>query len=381
MTTRLDLALREVADAAGTGSPLADADAPGTTALVEHLTARVRRRRAVRTATTGAVAACVAAAVALVVPQLTREVTPAGDPDAAPGQCRSGVQTLPSGAGDALEVALGHRLEHGVAQVAEPDAGEDLGSWRGRSADVMVSVATIPDAGVGTTRLRLLVTQDDAVVAMTDEVLSLTPTSTSDVRESFLVPPAPEGTADVDVYPLEGVGEWWDAQDVATGGPRAAQGVALGLVGCRGTGPLPPGVYQVWATTVDSVGTARGAAGPWDLTVAEGEAEARALPDGFPDVPLLPGRLVAAHRHGTGWAAEVVAPGAGRGQQATALLAAEAERVGGLAPDEGVTATWPRAGVGFTQAGVALPGWTVRAVASQTPGGEPSVVYIIAPRP
>lgn len=378
MSTRLDLALREVADAAGAGSSLADADAPGTTALVDSLTARVRRRRAVRTATTGAVAASVVAAVALVVPQLTREVTPAGDPDADPGACRSGVQTLPAGERDTLEVALGHRVRHGVAQVAVPGAGEDLGTWQGRSADVMVSVATIPDAGVGTTRLRLLVTQDDVVVATTDEVLSLTSTTTSRVRETFLVPSDPDAE-DVDVYPLEDVGEWWDAQDVATGAPRAAQGVTLHLAGCRGQGLLPAGPYEVWATTVDSVGVARGASGPWDLTVAEGEPEARTLPDGFPDVPLVKGRLVTAHRHGAGWAAEVVAPGTDRAEQATDLLVAEAERLAGVTDDRAAD-TSPHSDVGLTPAGVTLPGWTVRAVASQTPDGRPSVVYILTPR-
>lgn len=377
MSTRLDLALREVADAAGAGSSLADADAPGTTALVDSLTARVRRRRAVRTATTGAVAASVVAAVALVVPQLTREVTPAGDPDAHPGECRSGVQTLPAGERDTLDVVLGHRLELGVAQVAAPGAGEDLGTWQGRSADLMVSVSAIPDAGVGTTRLRLLVTQDDVVVGTSNELLSLTPTTTSQVREQVFGYPAAEAGADEDLYPLEDVDEWWDAREVGadagTGTPRAAQGVRLGLAGCRGSGPLPAGTYQVWATTVDSVGTARGAAGPWDLTIAAGDTETYALPDGFPDVPLVRGRLVTAHRHGAGWAAEIVTPGADRARAATDLLVAEALRVTGTDPTTDSS-------VRLTGAGVGLPGWTVQAVASQTPDGDPSVVYILTPR-
>ncbi|ADG75649.1 conserved hypothetical protein [Cellulomonas flavigena DSM 20109] len=182
------------------------------------------------------------------------------------------------------------------------------------------------------------------------------------------------------MYPLEDVGGWWEAEDVATGTPRVAQGVSLGLAGCGGTGPLAPGTYQVYATTVDSVGTARGSAGPWDLTVAEGGPEARALPDGFPDVPLLGGRLVTAHRHGDGWAAEIVAPGADRARAATDLLVEAAERVPGSDPADPAALTWPYEGVLFTGAGVALPAWAVQAVASQTPDGEPSVVYILTPR-
>lgn len=381
MTTRLDLALREVADAAGAGSSLADADAPGTTALVASLTARVRRRRTVRTATTGAVAASVAAAVALVVPQLTREVTPAGNPDAAPGECTSGVRTLPSGERDALDVALGYRVESGLAQIAEPGAGVDLGTWQGRSADLLVGISTIPDAGVGTTRLRLLVTQDEVVVGTAHELLSVTPTTTSQVLEAELDLPGAQEPDDVDVYPLEDVGGWWGAQETGTGTPRAAQSVRLGLAGCKGSGPLPAGTYQVWATTVDSVGTARGAAGPWDLTIADEEPVARSLPDGFPDIPLVGGRLVTAHRHGAGWAAEIVAPGADRAEAAMGLLVAEAERVPGSDPGDLDALTWPYEGVVFTGAGVALPGWAVQPVASQTPDGEPSVVYILTPRP
>src|SRR5699024_10660992 len=104
MSTRLDLALQELAEAAGATSGFGDPDTSDTVQTVSRLAARVRRRRAVRTARTTAVAASAAGAVALVAPQLTREVTPAGDPDAAPGTCGSAVTRIPSGPKDVLSI-------------------------------------------------------------------------------------------------------------------------------------------------------------------------------------------------------------------------------------------------------------------------------------
>lgn len=383
MSTRLDLALHELADAAGATTTFGDPDASATTDTVHRLAARVRRRRAVRGATSTAVAASAAGAVALGVPHLTRDVAPAGDPDAPPGACHSSVATIPSGPRDVLTVDLGYRSDNGTAQIDAARTGADLGTWQGGTADLVVAVSGIPDAGVGTTRLRLLVTQDTVVVGTDHERLSLIPSTTGEVLAAEVGILGDGPSDDVPVYPLEDVaGGWWEAATTSSGETRVAQGMELGLSGCDGSGQLAAGTYQVWATTVDSVGTARGAAGPWDLVVADDQPTSRSLPDGFPtDVPLIDGRLVTAHRHGAGWAAEIVTPGADRAAVATTQLRAAAARTddgGSDGTEAAVVPTDPA--LPYSGVDVELPGWAVRAVASQTPAGEPSVVYVLTPR-
>lgn len=380
MSTRLDLALHDLADAAADTSRFGDPDTSATVLTVHRLAARVRRRRAARAAGTAAVAASVAGAVALVVPQLTRDVTPAGDPDADPGACRSAVSRIPSGPKDELGVELGYQ-SMSTPRIDTAAAGQDLGTWQGRSADLVVSISQIPEAGVGATRLRLVLTEDGVVVGAAQELMSLTPTTTGEVLRTQLGDPVASTADQPEVYPLEETRDrWWQPAVTSTGAVRVAQNTSLGFAACDGSGQLSPGTYQVYATTVDAVGTARGAAGPWDLEIAQDDPTRHHLPDGFPDeVPLIDGRLVTAHRHGAGWAAEVVTPGQDRALVATRLLA-EAARDG----DD--TATSPRSTLSppydalAQDSTVALPGWSVRAVASQTPTGEPSVVYVLMPQ-
>ncbi|GIG40532.1 hypothetical protein [Cellulomonas phragmiteti] len=382
MSTRLDLALQEVAEAAGASSGFGDPETPGTATTVHRLAARVRRRRAARGAATTAVAASAAGAVALVGPQLTREATPAGDPDADPGECRSAVADLPSGPRDVLGVELGQRDADDVAVIDPAGAGQDLGTWLSGSADLVVNVSQIPDAGVGATRLRFLLTQDGVVLGTAHEPIAVTPLTTDEVLSTRLEGIGAWTTDHLPVYPLEETDRrWWEVVETSGGALRVAQTVELGLTACDGSGALPPGTYQVYATTVDAVGTARGAAGPWDVEVAADDATPHALPDGFPqDVPLIDGRLVAAHRHGDGWAAEIVTPGNDRGTVAVSLLAPVALRSDHVPADAMVLGP-PYQDVVVTRAGVELPGWAVRAVASRTPAGEPSVVYILTARP
>jgi len=383
LSTRLDLALQELADAAGATSGFGDPDTSTTVQTVARLTARVRRRRTVRGAGTAAVAASAAGAVALVAPQLTRDVSPAGDPDAAPGTCRSSVTKLPSGPRDPLGVELGHRAGGGVPVVAPAGAGEDLGTWQGRSADLVVNVSQIPDAGVGATRLRFLVTQEGVVKGLTQGPLSVTPTSTDEVLRTHLATPAPATTEDLPVYPLEDAGHRWQIAETSTGVQRVAQSAALGFTACDGTGKLPSGTYQVYATIADSVGTARGSAGPWDVEIAQDdEATSHDLPDGFPaDVPLIPGRLVSADQHGSGWTVEIATPGNDRATIATTMLAHEGLRGSGVGDWDGYVLPAPFTNVLFSGAGVELPGWAVLAAASRTADGEPSVVYTLTRRP
>ncbi|WP_309135793.1 hypothetical protein, partial [Cellulomonas sp.] len=61
MSTRLDLALTEIADAAGRASALVEPADPSATLTVHRIAARVRRRRAVRAGAAGAVAISVRA--------------------------------------------------------------------------------------------------------------------------------------------------------------------------------------------------------------------------------------------------------------------------------------------------------------------------------
>ncbi|MBO3088353.1 hypothetical protein [Cellulomonas dongxiuzhuiae] len=380
MSTRLDLALRELADAAADTSTFGDPDTSATVLTVHRLAGRVRRRRAARGAGTAAVAASVAGAAALVVPQLTQDVTPAGDPDADPGACRSAVTRIPSGPKEELGVELGYQSVS-PPRIDTAADGQDLGTWQGSSADLVVSISQIPEAGVGATRLRLMLTEEGVVVGAAQELMSVTPTTTGEVLRTQLGDTVASAADPPAVYPLEDAEDrWWQTAETSTGALRVAQNTTLGFTACDGSGQLPPGTYQLYATTVDAVGIARGAAGPWDLEIVQDDPTRHQLPDGFPDeVPLVDGRLVAAHRHGAGWAAEIVSPGQDRAAVATALLA-EAARDADDTGTSARSALSPPYDALSSGTPVALPGWSVRAVASQTPGGELSVVYVLMPQ-
>lgn len=380
MSTRLDRALHELADAAASDATLGGSDAQATTVTVRRLAAQVRRRRAARATGSAAVAACAAGAVAVVWPQLSLDVAPAGDPDAPAGTCRSNVETLPVGLANVLSLDLGLVGPDGDTRVDPARAGYGLGTWQGGTADLQVRVTQLPQTAAGPTRLRLLVSRDDVVLATDDTRLAGVSVPSDEVaREEFGLTVGP-GTSTETVHPLAGGDEhWWQTSTSSDGELIVSQSMSLPLDACDGSGPLPAGTYQVWATTVDAEGDARGAAGPWDLVVAEEVDDVHELPDGFPDVPLVDGRLVAAHRHGDGWAAEVVTPGEDRVDVATLLLETVGERADGTGPG-GVLTSRPAPGtVVVTREGTALTGWSVRAVASRTPDGQPSVVYILTP--
>ncbi|UZN02426.1 hypothetical protein [Cellulomonas sp. S1-8] len=384
MSTRLHLALRDVADAAGDTTAFGDPDDGATTLTVQRLAARVRRRRAVRGAGTAGVAASAVGAVALAGPYLTtQEISPAADPDAAPGTCRSSVATLPTGPSDVLSVELGYVAANGTSGVDAARAGIGLGTWQGGVADLQVAVSQLPVGMTDPSRLRLLVSQDDVVLGSAQYRLDTTITSVPNVlrHEVGLAEPW-AGTDPRAVYGLEPEGDvWWDTLPDEQGTIDVAQRVPLDLVACDGSGGLPLGEYDVWVTTVDSLGAARGSAGPWALTVASDVPTATDLPDGFPrTVPLVDGRVVAAHRHGDGWAAEVVTLGDDRARLAADLLSRVAlyvDSTGAGLPGP-PSATGPVGSAPWVS-GVAVPGWLVRVVASQTPDAEPSVVYVLTP--
>ena len=375
MSTRLDLALHEIADAAGDATSFGATTGPAT---VQRLAGRVRRRRAARAATTAAVAAGTVGAVALLGPQLALDVVPAADPHAAPGTCASSVTTLPTDGEDVLDVELGYRNATGASSV-HPATGAGLGTWQGGTADLRVAVTQVPAGTTTPSRLRLLVAQDDVVVGTAQEPLAATPTTTAAVLRTRL-PDLDPATA-TDDRPVHGLvptaDVTWEALDGPDGTVRAVQAVALDLAACDGTGPLTAGTYDVWATTVDSQGTVRGSSGPWQVTVAPDTPTVDELPEDFPGrVRLVDGRLVAAHRQGDGWTAEVVTPGDDRVDVAAELL----ERVATRTDDAGEL-LGPPFGEPLWGVGVEVPGWSVRIIATQAADGEPSVVYVLTPTP
>ncbi len=379
MSTRLDLALHDVADAAGLASTFGDADDDTTVATLQRLAGRVRRRRATRSAGTVAVAASAAGVVAVVGPHLTAELSPAADPDADPGTCRSSVAALPSGA--LLGVDLGHVAADGSAEADGPGSARGLGTWQTREADVLVSVSRLPETVSESARLRLLVTRKEVVVATSQRQVDTLPTSTAAVLAELRgTPPTPGPTDDAPVHALAGAAPWLETGHFLDEPDTVAQLTPLSLTACDGSGALLPGDYDVWATTLDEEGRAHGSAGPWELTVAPGSPRITGLPDGFPRaVPLVAGTLVTAHRHGDGWAAEVVTPGEDRAVAAARLLHDALPQDDGspvglssptVARDRALAAAWE---------GIELPGWRVRVVPSHTPDGEPSLVYVLAP--
>ncbi|SFJ77473.1 hypothetical protein [Cellulomonas sp. KH9] len=381
MSTRLGLALHDVADAAAHASAFGDTDDGTTVATVQRLASRVRRRRATRAAGTVTVAASAAGAVALVGPQLTADLSPAADPDADPGTCRSSVATLPSGPDDALEVDLGFASANGTETLGGPGTGGGVGTWQADSVDLLVSVSELPAAATDPSRLRFLVTRKEVVVATAQQPVDRAPTPSGQVLADLYgtdrLPVEDPGTT---LHALRGSETFWTQTlvDGSLAGP-VAQRTPMGLTACDGSGPLLPGEYDVWVTTVDAAGTAHGAAGPWELTVAAADTRlSERLPDDFPrDVPLIGGRLVAAHPHGTGWAAEVAAAGEDRGRVAWGLLAdAQAQ-----SHDDPVTVPPDPLSGATPWDGYHVDGWLVDAIPSRTADGEPSVVYILRPGP
>ncbi|MBO0899520.1 hypothetical protein J1G42_06040 [Cellulomonas sp. zg-ZUI222] len=380
MSTRLGLALHDVADAAAHASAFGDPDDGTTVATVHRLASRVRRRRATRAAGTVTVAASAAGAVVLVGPQLTADLSPAADPDADPGTCRSSVATLPSGADDTLGVDLGFAAADGTETVGGPGNDGGVGTWQADSIDLVVAVSELPAATTDPSRLRFLVTRKEVVVATAQQPVDHAPTPSGQLlAEMYGTDRPPVDDPGTTLHALRGSKTFW-TQSLVDGGPGPiAQRTPMGLAACDGSGPLLPGEYDVWVTAVDAAGTAHGAAGPWELTVAPAERRLDArLPDGFPrDVPLIGGRLVAAHPHGAGWAAEVAADGEDRGRVAWDLLAdAQAE-----SHDEPVTVPPDPLSGAMPWAGYHVDDWLVDAIPSRTADGEPSVVYVLRPGP
>ena len=356
MSTRLDLALQEIADAAGDATAFGDDTAASTVATVRRLTGRVRRRRAVRGAGTAAVAASAAGAVVLVGPQLTVDPTPA----VAPGACGTTFTGAGGDAGDA-----GFTIGVDTGDVPVPDGSTSFGTWQGRALEVSVKIdvplpegATPDDTGTVPVEQPaspdLVLTRDDVVVAET----VLDPPLVADQAGS-----AWGASAEGAPVPLVG-------QQVEDGELSLVWASSVDVVACDTGGTLPSGDYEVWATHAGPDGVER-VVGPYDLTLApEQPSVAASLPADFPSgVPLVGGRLVSATRDGGRWTVEVATPTTDRQRVAQSLLSGAALRTGGAS---GQIRTAP-------DGGIVLDGWSVLVTPTTTSGGEPSVVYVLTP--
>lgn len=336
MSTYLDDALQEIADAAGRASRLAAPDDTDAVAVVQRITARVRRRRALHAGAGAAAAAGAVGAVGLGAGLLAPGPSlPAARPDAAPGTCGSDVGRLPAADGT-VETMVGVPSGDGLAAFT---SGSHLGTWGGSETPLtLTDVVQGDDVHTLPTDTRALLVRDDVVVS--------TSTLTSDLRT--VVPGAPLGQDDEET-------RW------------GTDGSQLSLGRCDDGRRLPEGDYDLWVLHLRS-GEPTRADGPWTITVGERLARIPG-PAGFPqDVPLVGGTITSVQEGtattSTGWVVEVEAPGDDRLSVAAAVL------------DDDTTA----AGAPVTGPLTRTIGEHVVTVWQSTlPDGVPSLVYRVVP--
>ncbi|WP_136519086.1 hypothetical protein [Cellulomonas telluris] len=356
MSTRLDLALTEIADAAGRATALVEPADPTATLTVHRIAARVRRRRAVRAGAAGAVAASAAGAAALVGPGLASGPVVAARPDAAPGTCGSSVARLP-----APDARLAELHVASVSQFEQtPSGSEHLGSWGGTSAvllawrgadqDVPAHELVLPDAE--TAPLTAVLEQDGVVVAVS-------PASADLVDTDPWYEPEPGTT--VERFLPEGVD-----QDEAVVTHR----LTVGLTRCDDPGArLPAGDYGL--LLLDRAGsgsTVRAATAAGTLAVARpAGAPPTGLPAGFPgSVPLAGGELVSVRQPDPGrWVVQLDRPEEDALGEAEALLR---EVAGDPGHDPGEDGAWFRH---------ERDGWRVQVLRGQAPSGRPTLTYLV----
>lgn len=335
MSTDLDVALNEIAEAAGRASRLAP-DETDALAVVQRITARVRRRRALQAVSGAAAAAAALGAVGLSAGLLGPSPSlPAARPGAEPGSCGSDVGTLPA-ADASVGTMVGVPSDDGRGGFS---SSPPLGTWGGSEVPIMLTdVVQGRDVNPLPTDTRALLARDGVVVS--------TSTLRSDLRD--VVPGA--GSEQVD-----GSEQWETGTSV------------LSLGRCDDGRRLPPGDYDLWVLHVRSGMPAR-TDGPWTLTVAE-PLEQIPAPAGLPQEVPLAGGTIASVQDGTattddGWVVEVEAPGDDRLAVAAALL--DHDPASGRVP---VTGPLTRT----------LGGHVVTVWQSTLPDGAPSLVYRVVP--
>ncbi|MGW6129570.1 hypothetical protein ACWFNE_06050 [Cellulomonas sp. NPDC055163] len=331
MSTDLSHALHDAVDA-----PRAADRAPLDTA---GLTARIRRRRAVRAGVRGTVGLGAAGAVALGAAALARSDAaglPAAVPGAEPGACGSSAGSLGSTDGDVSIEVVGAGVGVLTASTWQRESRAPLGSLQGR--ELAVSFATVQYAGPGVTveLVRALDGPPHLAVVHDGTVVSVPgPARRTPAQEAVdsLAVLDPSGLRAGELDPTGAPGE-----------------VVVDLTTCGTDGePLPPGHYDVYAWTDAVAPGGRVVDGPWDLELLEPVTTPVPLPAGFPvDVPLVHGELVEAltldGTTASGWLVTVGVAGTDGRQRAVRALAdagytvASAELVdGGRTPQSGVT--------------------------------------------
>lgn len=356
MSTRLDLALTEIADAAGRASWLAEESDPTAALTVHRIAARVRRRRAVRVGASGAVAASAVGAVALVAPGLASSPpVVAARPDAAPGTCGSSVAELPGPDArlSSFAVAPHEDLESDLSPTrqlgrwAGPVA--QVTAWRTLPQDVPGSELVLPDAE--TAPVTPVVAQGDVVVAVSE----------AHARQVMVYPwYAPEGDHDPNGP---------RPADVAPGEAVVLQHLEVDLAPCDDPdGRLPAGEYDLVLLDRESAtAPVVGARRVGTLQVAPPAAPMTGLPADFPaSVPLIDAPLLSVrHDEPDEWVLHVDAQEDDRLTRAVDLLF---EAVGAAYHDPDDTATW------FWHE---TEGWRVQVLEAQRSTGEPSLVYVV----
>ncbi|QGQ18575.1 hypothetical protein GC089_04070 [Cellulomonas sp. JZ18] len=355
MSTRLDLALTDIADAAGRASTLARPSDPTAAVTVHRIAARVRRRRAVRAGAGGAVAASAAGAVALVAPGLASSPVVAARPDAVPGTCGSSVADLP--APDARLESLAVAPQEALESDLRPT--DRLGSWGGSTATLAawralpqeVPGAELVVSGTDTAPLTPVVADDGVVVAV----------STPDELQVTVSPWYEPDSGDDRTGPRP--------EDVGEDETLVLHRLGVDLRPCDDPdGRLPAGEYDVVLLDRASP-TAEADAARWvgTLEVAPPRAPLAGLPEDFPaSVPLVEGRLLSVrHPAPDHWVLHVDAPEDDLVREAEDLLY-EAAGPGYHVPDDRGTWFWDE-----------RAGWRVQVLEAQRSTGEPSLVYVV----
>jgi hypothetical protein len=391
---------------------LADDDSPGLD--LGPVTARIRRRRHVRTGVRAGVGVAAAGAVALTANHLTQPATVAGLPaaraDAEAGECGSDIALLdrPASPGAGLLDTLVEDANRTTVPRAGGHLGTYVGSWL--TVQAVEDAASSPagsEARIAALRARLAADQQkvtalqadgasaDALAAARHQV-DLDDAALTSALEAAAE--APDGVATnlrlyvthrgtvvaTDPLASEHAVPLWQNTDAGLTGVQIDQPlVTCDTPGAVGGEPLPAGTYDVYVGygTAAADATPVAVAGPWHVTVAHPSTSGADLPVAFPRaMPLIGGRVDSVSPlDGGGWLVNVATDAADAAAAAGQLLTpvADASTVlprlpHGREADPLEHPVAVRLADGST--------WTVTVEPFQARDGSPSLVYRITPR-